>query len=200
MNQPVPRFFSSTQLFRAWLAKYADRHDELLVGFWYKDSGKGGITYAEALDEALCVGWIDGVRRKLDDSSYSIRFTPRRKGSIWSLVNVRHIERLIVAGRMTGAGLAVFAARTPDKTGIYSFEKAPQVFDPALERKFRAARKACKFWEAQPPGYRRVATHWVMSAKREETRIRRLAILIEDSAAGHRLAVVTGQSRKPKTG
>lgn len=200
MKQIAPKYFTSAQVFRAWLAGHADGRNELVVGIWRKDSGKGGITYAEALDEALCVGWIDGVRHKLDDNSFSIRFTPRRKGSIWSLVNVRHVERLIASGRMTDAGLATFAARLPAKTGIYSFEKAPQAFDPTLEGKFRAAKKAWKFWEAQPPGYRRTVVHWVMSAKREETRARRLATLIEDSSAGLRLAEATGKSRKRPAG
>ena len=200
MTSKAPKFFATAAAFRAWLDRRATQENELLVGIWRKDSGRGGVTYAEALDEALCVGWIDGVRRKVDEESFSIRFTSRRKGSIWSLVNVRHVERLIAAGRMTPAGLAAFAARQAHKTGIYAFEKAPLAFEPALERKFCAAKKAWKFWEAQPAGYRRTATHWVMSAKREETRVRRLTILIEDSAAGIRIAEVTGQSRKRPSG
>ncbi len=194
-----PVFFRTPEAFRRWLKTHAAKETELVVGLWRKESGKGGMSYAEALDEALCVGWIDGLRRKIDEESHSIRFTPRRRGSIWSLVNVRHVERLVAASRMTPAGLAAFAARTNELTGVYSFERSLATFDAAQEKKFRSAKKAWKFWEAQPPGYRRVATHWVTSAKQETTRARRLALLIEDSAQGLRLAMITGVKREKKT-
>ena len=180
-------FFESPARFRAWLKRNHGLMPALVIGLYRKDSGRGGMTYAEALDEALCFGWIDGVRRKIDEVSFCIRFTPRKAGSIWSLINVAHAERLQASGRMTAHGLAVFAARLPHKTGIYSFEQKRHAFEPAQETTFRSKKKAWAFWEAQPAGYRRVAMHWVTSAKREETRLRRLMQLIADSAAGRRL-------------
>lgn len=193
----APVFFATQNEFRRWLSKHHAGQKELLVGFNRIGLGLGGLTYAQALDEALCFGWIDGVRRRIDDRSFSIRFTPRKLGSIWSLINVGHVERLIEARRMTAAGMKAFEARVAHKTGIYSFEQKNHAFEPAQEKLFRANTKAWKFWQAQPPGYRRVAMHWVTSAKQEATRARRLKQLIADSAAGHRLGVVTG--KKPVT-
>jgi uncharacterized protein YdeI (YjbR/CyaY-like superfamily) len=192
-------FFASQAEFGRWLSKHHATEKELLVGFNRIDSGLGGLTYAQALDEALCFGWIDGVRRKVDDNSFSIRFTPRKPGSIWSLINVRHVERLLAAGSMKSAGIKAFEARVAAKTGIYSFEQKKHEFEPAQEKLFRANKKAWKFWEAQPPGYKRVSTHWVTSAKQEATRVRRLAQLIADSAAGQRLGIVTGKKSETKS-
>lgn len=186
-------FFDSPADFRAWLKSHHAKSTELLVGFYSKGSDLGGVTYAEALDEALCFGWIDGVRRNVDEVSYSIRFTPRKPGSIWSLINVKHVERLLAKKRMTATGIKVFEARQAHKIGIYSFEQKKHALEPAQEKQFRANKKAWTFWEAQPPGYKRVSTHWVTSAKREETRARRLAQLIADSAAGRRLGEETGK-------
>lgn len=183
-----PVMFADAAAFRRWLDAHHAHATELLVAFYGKSSGRGGLTYAEALDEVLCYGWIDGVRRRLDAHRYTIRFTPRRRGSVWSLVNVRHVERLTAAGRMHPAGLAAFAARDAQKTGVYSFENRPQDFPPSLAKTFRAHPSAWRFWLAQPPGYRRTAIWWVISAKQETTRQRRLARLIADSAAGRRLA------------
>ena len=157
------------------------------MGFYNQASGRGGLTYPQALDEALCFGWIDGVRKRIDTGRYSIRFTPRRPDSVWSNVNVRHVARLKAASRMHAADLAAFARRRQEKTGIYSFENRPKVFPAALGWKFRANRIAWAFWQAQPPGYRRMATWWVVSAKLDTTRQRRLTVLIELSAAGKRL-------------
>jgi len=187
----TPVHFASAADFRAWLELNHATATELLVAFHTKDSGRGGLTYPESLDEALCFGWIDGVRRKLDAERFSIRYTPRTAVSTWSLVNIRHVERLTQAGRMAPAGLAAFAARDPAKTGIYSFEQRPQDFPPALKKTFRANQTAWTFWEAQPPGYRRTALWWVVSAKQEATQQRRLAQLIADSAAGRRLALLS---------
>ncbi|HEU4712248.1 MAG TPA: hypothetical protein VFS76_11815, partial [Pyrinomonadaceae bacterium] len=128
-----PKFFSTPEKFREWLEKNHDREEELLLGFHKKDSGKKSITYAEALDEALCYGWIDGVRKSFDETSYTIRFTPRKAKSIWSLVNVRHVERLVKAGRMAEPGLAAYARRDPKRTGIYAFENAAREFSPEFE-------------------------------------------------------------------
>lgn len=191
-----PRFFRSPAEFRKWLEKNNDRESELLVGFYKKSSGKRGITYEEALDEALCFGWIDGVRRSVDDERSTIRFTPRRQRSNWSLKNIRRVNELTKLGRMAPPGIAAFERRDPSEAGTYSFEQANPRLDQGLERRFRRNRGAWQFWEAQPPGYRKAATWWVVSAKREETRLRRLQTLIEDSANGRRLAQVTSPARR----
>lgn len=180
-------YFTSASEFRGWLEARHAIETELLVGIHGKASGKGGLTYAEALDEALCFGWIDGVRRRLDADSYSIRFTPRRPRSIWSLVNVRHATRLIATARMRPAGRTAFNARDKRRTGIYSFERRPQSLPPPLKKVFQANGKAWAFWIAQPPGYRRTATWWVISAVKEETRLRRLDKVIGVSSCGRRL-------------
>jgi uncharacterized protein YdeI (YjbR/CyaY-like superfamily) len=195
-----PVHFKSPAEFRAWLEAHHATATELLIGFYKKDSGRGGITYAEALDQALCFGWIDGVRKGLDDQSYTIRFTPRKRGSIWSNINVRHVERLTAAGRMRAAGQAAFAARDAKKTGIYSFERPPQKLTPELEKIFRAKKRAWTFWSAQPPGYQRTLTAWVIRAKQEETKQRRLATLIAESAAGRRIDFMKMPSTRAKLG
>ncbi len=182
-----PRFFASAAQFRAWLTRYHESKSELLVGFYKKGAPRGGLTYGEALDEALAFGWIDGVRRSVDRERWSIRFTPRKPRSIWSRVNIRHVERLIAEGRMMPAGLRAYEARSPERSGVYSFERDAMAFDEASARTFAANRKAKTFFDAQPPGYRRVITYWVMSAKRPETRARRLARVIEQSARGARV-------------
>jgi uncharacterized protein YdeI (YjbR/CyaY-like superfamily) len=189
-------FYRNAAAFRRWLMNHHDTESERVVGLYRKETGKGGITYPEALDEALCFGWIDGVRRSLGDGRFTIRFSPRKKGSVWSLVNVRHVQRLLAEGRMQPAGIAAFEARTPDKTGTYSFERKSARFAPAHEAQFRRRKRAWTFWLEQPPGYRHTATHWVESAKQEATRLRRLGLLIEDSAAGLRLAMLTGKKRE----
>jgi uncharacterized protein YdeI (YjbR/CyaY-like superfamily) len=182
-----PRFFSTPDQFRQWLERNHDRETELLVGFHKKDSGKKSVTYNEALDEALCFGWIDGVRKNLDETSYTIRFTPRKARSIWSNVNVNHVERLIKEGRMHAAGLEAYARRDPERTGIYAFENRPREFAPEYEKQFRANKTAWKFFEQQPPGYKRLMIFRVMSAKQEATRMRRLEQLIAASEKGVRL-------------
>ena len=158
----------------------------MLIGFYKKDSGKKSITYAEALDEALCYGWIDGVRKSFDETSYTIRFTPRKAKSIWSLVNVRHVERLMKAGRMAEPGLAAYGRRDPKRTGIYAFENEAREFSPEFEKQFRANKRAWEFFQTEPPSIRKTCIFWVMSAKKEETRVRRLEQLIESSANGVR--------------
>jgi uncharacterized protein YdeI (YjbR/CyaY-like superfamily) len=186
-----PAFFATPAELRAWFkAHHADR-PELLVGFYKKSSGRPSVTYHEALDEALAVGWIDGVRKSLGDEGYTIRFTPRRKGSYWSRVNTARAKALIEAKRMTDAGLAAFDARDQARTGKYSFEREASAFDAAQERRFKKNKKAWAFFQEQPPGYRRVATFWVVSAKRDETRGSRLGILIDLSADGRRLSMLT---------
>lgn len=185
-----PTFFATPAAFRRWLAKHHASEAELLVGYYKKGSGKPSITWPESVDQALCYGWIDGVRRSIDEEAYSIRFTPRRKNSIWSAYNVKRAQELIDAGLMQPAGAAVYAARDPARTNRYSFEREHVEFSPELLKKFKANRKAWKFFQVQPPGYRKVMTWWVVSAKQEATRQRRLARLIDDSAAGIRIAAM----------
>lgn len=181
------KFFDSAQGFRRWLEKNHASARELLIGFNKKSSGRGGLTYPEALDEALCFGWIDGVRKSAGADSYTIRFTPRRSGSNWSLVNIRHVERLTQAGRMHAAGEKAFALRDPRKTGVYSFERRPERFPPDLEKRLRAQKNAWAFWQMQPPGYRRLIISWVTSAKMAPTRDRRMDILLRQAAANRRV-------------
>ena len=191
-----PRFFKSQSEFRKWLEKNHAKETELALGFYKKGSGKASITYPEALDEALCFGWIDGVRRSLSDEVYVQRFTPRKAKSIWSRVNVGHVERLKKLGRMAPAGLKAYALRDPKKTAIYAYENRPREFAPEYEKEFRANKKAWEFFEKEPPSIKRVCIFWVMSAKQEETRQRRLAHLIESSAKGERRGVMVPEQKK----
>jgi uncharacterized protein YdeI (YjbR/CyaY-like superfamily) len=187
-----PTHFASAAAFRRWLEKNHASITELLVGFYKKASGKGGLTYPEAVDELLCFGWIDGVIRRIDDERYTHRVTPRKPGSTWSNINVGHVRRLAKAGKMHPAGVKAFAARQRHKTGSYSYEQPapelrPQRFPAGLERIFRTNGKAWTHWQAQPPGYRRKVIHWVTGAKQETTRQIRLARLIALTAQGRRL-------------
>jgi uncharacterized protein YdeI (YjbR/CyaY-like superfamily) len=191
-----PRFFRTPAAFRVWLDTNHAQSSELLVGFYRKDSGRESITWPESVDEALCYGWIDGVRRSLDEHSYSIRFTPRTPKSIWSNVNIAKVEALIRDGRMTPAGLAAYALRDPARSGIYAFEKEAAVFDAEAERAFRKSKAGWAFFRAQPAGYQRLATHYVVSAKRPETRAKRLAALIMHSARGERIPQYVSAPRR----
>lgn len=182
-----PTFFRDAAELRRWFAKHHSSAAVLWIGLHHQASGRGGVRYHEALDEALCQGWIDGLRKKCGPQASMIRFTRRRPGSHWSVVNVARAQALIAAGRMRAAGRRAFEARDPARTRAYSFENPPQEFSAALARRFRAQRAAWAHFAAQPPGYRRRLVHWIMSAKREETRIRRLAQLIAASAAGRRM-------------
>jgi uncharacterized protein YdeI (YjbR/CyaY-like superfamily) len=187
-----PRFFATPDELRAWFDAHHGSEPELWLGYHKKHTGRPSVTWAQAVEEALCVGWIDGRVHRIDDESHMQRFTPRRPGSVWSKVNIAKVAQLTEAGRMRPAGVAAFAARREDRSGIYSFERdEAAAFDAAAEARFRAHPEAWAFFEAQPPGYRRTATHWVVSAKRPETRDRRLGTLIADSAAGRRLAQLT---------
>ena len=189
-----PRFFATPDEFRAWLEENHESESEVVVGFYKKPTGRPSLTWTESVREALCFGWIDGVRRRIDDDSYSIRFTPRKRGSNWSLVNVRHVEELTRAGRMHPAGIEAFEARTPEKTGVYTYENRHEAkLSPEHEEQFQANERAWEFFQAQPPGYRQTAIFWVVSAKREETRARRLATLIDDSAHHRRIGLLSGR-------
>jgi uncharacterized protein YdeI (YjbR/CyaY-like superfamily) len=184
------RFFRTPKAFGEWLAKNHDSATELLVGFYKKDSGTPSVTYPEALDEALIIGWIDGVRRNIDERSYSIRFSPRRARSIWSAVNIKKVEALIAAGRMKPEGLAVFERRDAKRSGVYSYEREHAELSPAEKKQLAADTKARAFLEAVAPSYRRVITFWVVSAKRPETRTRRMETLLEWSRRGERIPLV----------
>ena len=181
-----PTYFPSEGEFRTWLQANHETAPELLVGFWKKSSGKPSIDWPQARDQALCFGWIDGVRRSLGDDAYTIRFTPRRKGSIWSKVNVERFAALKAEGLMTAAGERAYE-ENKGKSGLYAYERQLASLSPEDEVQFRKNGKAWADWEKRPPGYRRVVLHWVTSAKRPETRAKRLAILIESSSRGEKI-------------
>jgi uncharacterized protein YdeI (YjbR/CyaY-like superfamily) len=179
-----PRFFATPAAFRAWLDEHHATSDELLVGFYKTSSGTPSITWPESVDEALCFGWIDGVRRTIDAERYSIRFSRRTARSNWSLVNIRRARELIKLGRMRPAGLRAFERRD-ESAARYSYEQRHAAeLEPADERAFRADQRAWAFFQSQPPSYRKAAIWWVMSAKQDATREKRLATLIDDSAHG----------------
>lgn len=195
MNKP--HFFASPNLFREWLHANHEHAAELVVGFYKKGSGKLSMTWSQSVDEALCYGWIDGVLHSLGDDSYTIRFTPRRPMSIWSNVNSAKVGELLRLGRMMPSGLAAWERRRPEKSGVYAFEQRDAAaFDAAAERQFRRHTAAWRYFQAQPHGYRQLATHYVVSAKRPETRERRLSRLIERSAVGERLPGTVSSRRK----
>ena len=181
MSDPI--YFGSPQEFYDWLEENHQTADEVYVGFHKQHTGKRAMSWSEAVDQALCFGWIDGRVKKIDDDRYMQRFTPRKPTSNWSKVNVEKVGRLIEDGRMRPAGLAAFEQRTDERTGVYSFERDSKL-SPEFEARLRANEAAAEYFESRPPWYRRTAVHLVMSAKREDTRERRLEQLIEDSAAG----------------
>ncbi|MDQ2855581.1 MAG: YdeI/OmpD-associated family protein [Acidobacteriota bacterium] len=181
------KYFRSPGYLRKWLEKHHQTEQELQVGFYKKDSGKPSITWPESVAEALCFGWIDGLRRNVDESSYTIRFTPRKRTSTWSSINIKLAHRLIEQGMMQPAGLEAFQHRRENRSGIYSYEqRAADLPEPYLGwlKKHKAA---AKFFAAQPAGYRKQMSWWVVSAKQEETRLKRLEKLIAESEAGRRL-------------
>jgi uncharacterized protein YdeI (YjbR/CyaY-like superfamily) len=187
-----PLFFATAEEFGAWLEEHHETENELWVGLYKKASGKPSMTWPEAVEQALRFGWIDGVRRGIDSESYANRFTPRRPNSNWSAVNVAKVEELKARGLMAPAGLRAYEARTPERTGVYSFERAEAAVLPKeLERRLRADAVAWEWFSARPPGYRKSAIHWVISAKREETRMRRLQQLIDCSAEGRTVPPLT---------
>jgi uncharacterized protein YdeI (YjbR/CyaY-like superfamily) len=186
-----PTFFPSPADFRNWLAENHASARELLVGFYKKDSGRPSITWPESVDEALCFGWIDGVRKSVDAASYTIRFTPRKPTSIWSAVNIRRVGVLIDDGRMQPAGLKAFQARRENKSGVYSYEQRRDELEEPYAGILKKNKTAWTFFQSQPPSYRKAAGWWVISAKREETRLKRLETIIQDSAAGRRIAQMT---------
>jgi uncharacterized protein YdeI (YjbR/CyaY-like superfamily) len=193
----APKYFRTSADFREWLERNHAKATELLVGFYKTSSGKPSLTWPESVDEALCFGWIDGVRKSLGEEAYTIRFTPRKATSIWSSINVAKVAALRKAGKMHPAGEAAFARRSAAKTGVYSFERSEAAqLGPDEARSLKANRKAAAFFGAQPPSYQRAAKHWVVSAKRPETRAKRLAALIADSAAGRTVKPLTRPIKK----
>ena len=181
-----PTYFPTEADFRRWLEANHETAPELLVGFWKKSTGKPSIDWPQARDQALCFGWIDGVRRSLGEDAYTIRFTPRRKGSIWSKVNVERFNALKADGLMTPAGERAYE-KNKHKSGLYAYENKLAKLSPEDEELLRKNKKAWADWEKRPPGYRKVVLHWITSAKRPETRAKRLAILIESSAKGEKI-------------
>jgi len=181
------RFFASPADFRKWLERHHGSAAELWVGFYRKGTGRPSITWPESVAEALCFGWIDGVRQSLGEDSYRIRFTPRRPGSTWSAVNLKLVEALLAAGRMQPAGLAAYEARDPERQRQYSYERAQTALSPEYAAALQRNRAAWRFFQAQPPYYQRQAIGWIMSARRDATRAKRLQALITDSAAGNRV-------------
>jgi len=181
-----PTFFRSAAEFRKWLERHHDTTSELWVGFYKKTSGKSGISYSDALDQALCFGWIDGLKKTVDEAAYTHRFSPRKPRSVWSNINIRRAEQLKRAGLLQPPGLAAFGRRDPARSGIYSFENPQKTLAPPLERRFKANRKAWKFFQAQPAGYRRLASFWIMGAKQDATRERRFDQLMQASEKGKR--------------
>lgn len=197
MNASEPVFFDSPEEFRAWLKMHHLDAPEVIVGFYKAKTGMQGMTWSQAVDEALCFGWIDSIGRRIDERRHSVRFTPRRPGSIWSAVNVAKVETLTRENRMRPAGIAAFERRSEARTGTYAHERGdePQ-FDELQRQDLENNPSAWEFFQNQAPWYRRAATHWVISAKRQETRDRRFATLLEDSAAGRTIKSLTRQPAK----
>ena len=181
------KYFKSADEFRSWLEKNHTSRLELWVGYYKKSSKQPSLTWAQSVDEALCFGWIDGIRKSVDDLRYTIRFTPRRPGSIWSAVNIKRAQELGDKGLMKAPGVAAFRARTENRSGIYSYEQRSANLDGIYERKLRQNKDAREFFYAQPPSYRKAIGWWIVSAKQEATRLKRLQKLIEGSAKGKRL-------------
>jgi uncharacterized protein YdeI (YjbR/CyaY-like superfamily) len=182
-----PRFFKTPAAFRKWLAANHAKSKELWVGYYKKDSGKPSITWPESVDEALCFGWIDGVRKSVDAESYMIRFSPRKPSSIWSAVNMRNMDRLIKTERVAPAGMKAYEARKENRSGIYSYEQRTAELVEPYASQFKRNKAAWKFFQAQPPGYRKIMNWYVVSAKQEQTRLARLRKLIDASAQRQRM-------------
>ena len=192
-----PIYFNSPEEFRAWLEQHHETATEVYVGYWKKSSGKAGLTWAQAVEEALCFGWIDGVVKSVDEQRHMQRFTPRKPSSTWSAINIAKVEQLRAQGRMRPAGEAAFARRREDRSAIYAYEqRSDPVLEPDEQAQFEANAAAWGYFSARPPSYRKPALWWIVSAKRPETRARRLATLIEDSAAGRPLKQLAPRQRQ----
>ena len=191
-----PRFFRTQSELSSWLERNHDRAEELWVGYYKKSTGRPSISWSQSVDEALRFGWIDSVRKGIDDDRYMNRFTPRRPGSNWSARNIKRAQELIELGLMRPAGRKAFEARTEDGSEVYSYEQREAVFAELYEQQFRRNKKAWAFFQSCAPSYRKTTIHWVMAAKRDETRDRRLATLIRDSAKGETIPPLTPRRRR----
>lgn len=180
-------FFSTQDEFREWLEKNHKTETELLVGFYKVSSNQPSMTWSQSVDQALCFGWIDGIRKSIDEESYCIRFTPRRKTSIWSDINIKKVEELTLKKLMTPEGLKAFSYRKENKSGVYSHENELAEFDANFEKQFKENKLARDFFEAQAPSYKKAVKHWVMSAKQEKTKLTRLEKLIKESEGQRRI-------------
>ncbi len=187
-NQRIANFFETPEKFRKWLEKNHRLEKELLVGFYKVGSGKPSMNWSQSVDQALCFGWIDGVRKSIDHESYSIRFTPRKSTSIWSAVNIKKMEELTKSGLMRPEGLKAFELRKPERSAIYSHEKELATLYPNYEKQFKANEKAWEFFNSQAPSYKKVMLHWITSAKQEKTRLSRLEKTIKESELGKRIS------------
>lgn len=187
----TPAFFRTPAAFRAWLAKHHAKADELWVGFYKRSSDKPSLTWPESVDAALCYGWIDGIRKSIDDVSYKIRFSPRKRGSIWSSVNVKNVRALIKQGQMQPTGLKAFEARKANKSGRYSYEQRDVELEAPYDRLLKKNKAAWKYFHAQPPYHRKAISWWIISAKKEETRLKRLEKLMAYAEKGQRLPELT---------
>ena len=194
------KFFKTPSDFRKWLAAHHDSETELWVGFYKKDSGKASITWPQSVDEALCFGWIDGIRKNIDEVSYQIRFTPRKQRSTWSSVNIKRVGELNQQGLMQETGLKAFTARQENKSGIYSYEQRSSELPAQYAKKLKKNAAAWKFFQAQPPSYRKAVNWWIVSAKQEEARLKRLDKLIDDSAGGRRIPQFTALKKTEEIG
>lgn len=197
MPEPVNiKFFKDQQSLRKWFEKNHRKAEELWLGYYKKSAGKASVSYKESVDTALCFGWIDGIAKGIDEEKYCQRYTPRRAKSIWSAVNIKKVEALTKARLMHESGLHVFNNRDKKMAGLYSFEQKEIKFTPALSKLMKANKKAWEYFCKAPPGYRKTAAWWVISAKQEETRLRRMKVLIADSAAGRRIALLAPAKKK----
>lgn len=194
-HELTPIYFKTPADFRKWLTQNHGSATELLVGFYKKDTGKPSIMWPESVEEALCFGWIDGVRKRIDDDCYTIRFTPRKPTSTWSAINIKLVEKLIAEKRIQPPGLQAFKARMVTKSATYSYENRPQSLSPEYEKSFKRNKKAWAYFEAQAPWYRRTSIYWVMSAKKPETQLKRLSTLIQDCEKQRRIKPLTGKSK-----
>lgn len=176
-----PMFFTKPADFRKWLQKNHAKEKELIVGFYKVDSGKPSMSWPESVDEALCFGWIDGIRKSIDEQSYQIRFTPRKASSIWSAVNIKKVEELKKLGLMQAPGIAAFEKLKEEKSKIYSHEKEEAKLPPHMEKEFKSNKKAWKYFLSLAPSYQKISIHWIVGAKQEATKIKRLHIIINDS-------------------
>ncbi|HXE79876.1 MAG TPA: YdeI/OmpD-associated family protein [Vicinamibacterales bacterium] len=195
-----PRFFTTPEKLRAWFERNHRTATELWVGFYRTNSGRKSVTWSEAVDQALCFGWIDGIRKSIDEISYTNRFTPRKPHSNWSAVNIARMKALIAKGLVAPAGLEAFKRRSAARSGVYSYEQRHSLaLDPAREARLRANAAAWTYFQSEAPYYRRLAVYWVMSAKKDETRDKRLERLIADSEAGRRIGTMGASKRGGRT-